>query len=456
MITPSPILQTYAAPAIPHTPEASGAVTIVRRLREKGFTAYLAGGCVRDILLGRQPKDFDIATDAVPDRVLALFPGSVEVGKAFGVIRVPVADLWYEVATFRQDAAYRDGRHPDAVTFSDPANDALRRDFTINALFLDPEGGRILDYVEGMADIQRRVIRAVGNPLARFHEDHLRLLRAVRFAASLSFSLDPATAQAIRSTAASAANVSAERVREELTRIWLEAQQAGDSLVLLSDLGLLDVLLPEVAAMRGVNQPPEYHPEGDVFQHTVIMLNRMRTDDPRLAWSVLLHDVGKPPTARQKEGRWCFERHANVGSETAQRILERLRFSNDDTGAIAFIVGNHMRYAEVTRMRRSTLRQLAGEPTFPAELELHRLDCEASHGDLVNYRFLVEFRKALDSEPVLPSPWITGRDILSLGIPEGPEVGAWRKKAYEAQLEGTFPDRSALLEWLRREIPHSP
>lgn len=444
--------ETTPAPEIPATPQGAGALQVVRLLREAGFTACLAGGCVRDILMGRTPKDFDVATNAVPDRVLALFPDAVEVGKSFGVVRVPMTGLWFEVATFRKDAPYRDGRHPDAVTFSDPANDALRRDFTINALFLDPETRLVLDYVGGVADLHRRVVRAVGNPLERFREDHLRLLRAVRFAASLSFSLDPATREAIRTTAPSVATVSAERVREELTRIWLEAGRPGDALLMLSDLGLLEVLLPEIAAMRGVEQPPEYHPEGDVFQHTVLMLNGMRTEDPRLAWSVLLHDVGKPPTARQKDGRWCFERHANVGSDTAQRILERLRFSNDDAAAITFIVGNHMRYADVLHMRRSTLRRLVGAATFPAELELHRLDCEASHGDLANYRFLTDFRQAMNSEPVLPQPWINGRDILALGIPEGPEVGAWRKKAYDAQLEGSFADRNALLEWLRQEI----
>lgn len=442
----------HPAPALPRTPACAGAVEAVRRLQEAGFIAYLAGGCVRDLVMGRPPKDFDIATNAVPDKVLALFPDSVGVGKSFGVIRVPLPAAWYEVATFRQDAPYRDGRHPESVTFSDPLNDALRRDFTVNALFLDPIRGLLLDYVDGIADIGRKRIRAVGVPEERFREDHLRLLRAVRFAASLDFALDPATAEAIRRNAASVATVSAERVREELTRTLVEARRAGDALRLLSDLGLLDVLLPEIAAMRGTRQPPEYHPEGDVFEHTALMLNAMRGANTRLAWSVLLHDVGKPPTAQLKDGRWCFERHANVGADAARRIMDRLRFSNDDADAIAFMIANHMRYADVVHMRRSTLRRLVGAPTFPEELELHRLDCEASHGDLSNHSFLAEFRRQMDSEPILPEPWITGRDILALGVAEGPAVGVWRKKAYDAQLEGTFADRETLLAWLRREI----
>lgn len=446
---------TYPAPPIPSSPPYAGATIVVRRLHAAGFIAYLAGGCVRDLLMGRAPKDLDIATNAIPDKVVELFPDSVAVGKSFGVVRVPVEGNWYEVATFRKDAPYVDGRHPAAITFSDPATDAQRRDFTINALFCDPYACSIIDYVDGTGDIMRRLVRAVGVPLERFREDHLRLLRAVRFAATLDFSLDPATADAIRTTAASVATVSAERIREELTRLLLEARHAGEALIMLSELGLLAVVLPEVHAMHGTEQPPEYHPEGDVFRHTVIMLNEMKTDDPCLAWAVLLHDVGKPPTAQIKEGRWRFERHANVGADAARAILNRLRFSSDDIEAITFMVGNHMRFIDVAAMRRATLRRLVGAPTFPAELELHRLDCVASHGDLSNHQYLGEFRRQMDSEPMLPPPWITGRDIMALGIKEGPDVGTWRKKAYDAQLEGTFPDRDSLLAWLQREIRQS-
>ncbi|MEI8122230.1 MAG: CCA tRNA nucleotidyltransferase [bacterium] len=445
-------MNTHPLPFRTSHPAVSGAMEVVGRLRSEGFIAYLAGGCVRDLVMNRQAKDFDIATDAVPDTAMELFPGSVTVGKSFGVVRVCADGNWYEVATFRKDALYEDGRHPSEITFSDPETDARRRDFTVNALFYDPFRQIVIDYAGGLEDIERGIIRAVGNPGERFREDHLRLLRAVRFAATLGFLLDPATEAAIRETASRITAISVERIREELSRLWVEAKRAGDALVLLRDLGLLPIILPEIAAMQGVQQPPEFHPEGDVFEHTVVMLNAMKTDDTRLAWAVLLHDVGKPPTAQLKEGRWRFECHASIGEEAARAILSRLRFSNDDLNAIAFMVGNHMRFVDVKKMRRATLRRLVGAPTFPQELELHRLDCASCHGDLENYRYLGEFRKAMDSEPILPPPWINGRDIMALGIKEGPEIGVWRKKAYDAQLEGTCPDRESLLEWLKTEM----
>lgn len=445
-------MTTYPLALVVSHPAAAGAVEVVRRLQAAGFIAYWAGGCVRDLIMNRVAKDYDIATNAVPDKVMELFPDAVAVGKSFGVVRVPVEENWYEVATFRKDASYEDGRHPVSVTFSDPETDAERRDFTVNALFYDPFRQEVIDYVAGREDIDRRVIRAVGDPGARFREDQLRLLRAVRFSATLGFALDPATAHAIRDTASRITTISAERVREELSRLWVEAQQAGDALVMLRDLGLLAEVLPEIAAMQGVQQPPEYHPEGDVFEHTVIMLNQMHTTDYRLAWAVLLHDVGKPPTAQLKEGRWRFECHANVGEVAARAILERLRFSTDDTNAIAFMVGNHMRFVDVKSMRRSTLRRLVGAPTFPSELELHRLDCMSCHGDLENFHYLGEFQRQMQSEPVLPAPWVNGRDIIAMGVREGPEVGVWRKKAYDAQLEGSYPDRESLLVWLKAEI----
>ena len=407
---------------------------------------------MRDLILGRAPKDYDIATDAVPDQVLAMFKGAVAVGKSFGVVRVPLGADWYEVATFRRDHDYIDGRHPSAVTYSDPATDASRRDFTINALFLDPLRGVLIDHVAGRTDIDRRVVRTVGTAGDRFREDHLRMLRAVRFAATLDFKLDDATALAIRATAAAIVGVSAERIRDELTRMWLEAVRAGEALELLDTVGLLAVVLPEVAAMKGVEQPPEYHPEGDVFRHTVIMMNALHTDDARLAWSVLLHDVGKPPTAKLIDGRFRFERHANVGADMVRGILGRLRFSNDDTDAIAFMVGNHMRFVNTHEMRRATLRRLVGAPTFTEELELHRLDCQASHGGMENYDYLIAFREQMRAEPVLPAAWVTGHDVMGLGVREGPQVGAWCKKAYEVQLEGSVADRAALLEWLRGEM----
>ncbi|MFH1476403.1 MAG: CCA tRNA nucleotidyltransferase [Verrucomicrobiota bacterium] len=462
--------------SIPTNPLSDGARTVVRRLTEAGFTAFWAGGCVRDIIMGREPKDFDIATSAVPDQVERLFPGAVTTGKSFGVVRVRIHGLEYEVATFRKDQAYHDGRHPEGVVFTDEQTDAQRRDFTINALFLDPLTGAVRDYVGGQTDLAARLIRAVGCPDDRFAEDHLRMLRAVRFASTLDFKLDPATADAIRRHAPQIEKVSAERLQQELTRILLETPQPGTALELLQAVGLLPVILPEVSALRGQEQPPQFHPEGDVWTHTIMMLNAMRQParnatsgsrriaggpdelgqagqpDLRLAYAVLLHDVGKPGTAKFVENRIRFDCHAGVGAALAEEILKRLRLPNDDIKAIAFCIGNHMRFMDVQRMRKATLCRLVGAPTFATELELHRLDCEASHGDMTNHAFLVAFQAARRAEPVLPKPWVTGHDILSLGVTAGREIGRWKQMVYDAQLEGLVENREAALAWLRREL----
>lgn len=438
--------------SIPSNPLSDGASTVVRRLRQEGFTAFWAGGCVRDLLMNRTPKDFDVATSAIPEQVERLFPGAVTVGKSFGVVRVKVHGYEYEVATFRQDQAYRDGRHPEAVVFTDEQTDALRRDFTVNALFFDPLTGTIHDYVGGQADLAARLIRAVGKADDRFAEDHLRMIRAVRFAATLDFELEAATEEAIRRQAAKIATVSAERIQQELTRILLEAPRPGEAIESLQAVGLLPVILPEVTALQGQEQPAEFHPEGDVWTHTILMLNAMHNPDLRLAYAVLLHDVGKPGTARQVEQRIRFDCHAGVGAALAEEILKRLRLPNDDIKAIAFCIGNHMRFMDVRRMRKATLHRLVGAPTFATELELHRLDCAASHGDLSNHTFLVEFQAAMASEPILPKPWITGHDIINLGIAAGPEVGRWKKKVYDAQLEGLVENRDAALSWLQSEL----
>lgn len=435
---PTPLLRTLAKEA-------------ALRLQAAGYIAYWAGGCVRDMLRSVPPKDYDIATNALPEQVLDLFPGAKAVGKSFGVVLAPVEGAFFEVATFRRDHAYLDGRRPEAVTFADPETDAQRRDFTINAMFYDPATDALYDFVGGRADLAGGVIRCVGDPQKRIQEDHLRMLRAVRFAATLGFSLNEATAAAIRANAGLISRVSAERIQEELTRILLESQKAGDALVLMDDLDLLSVILPEVAALKGETQPPEFHPEGDVFVHTVMMLNLMKARDTILVYSVLLHDVGKPLTAEIGPDRKRFHNHAARGAELAEAILRRLRFSAADASAIVHAVHNHMRFTDVQRMRRSTLRRLAGEPTFPVELELHRLDCAASHGDLGNYDFLKRFREEMAAEPVLPEPWITGTDIMQCGVPEGPQVGTWRKLAYDAQLEGRFGSRVELLQWLKTE-----
>ncbi|MFH0952724.1 MAG: CCA tRNA nucleotidyltransferase [Verrucomicrobiota bacterium] len=433
------------------------ALAIVNDLRRAGFTAYWAGGCVRDMLMGREPKDYDIATSASPDQVAALFPKTLDVGKAFGVLHVLRDGQPFEVATFRCDLAYEDGRRPSGVTFGGPEEDALRRDFTVNGLFYDPADQRILDYVHGQEDIQARILRTIGRPEERFGEDYLRMLRAVRLASVLEFALDPAAAAAIRGLAARIAGVSAERIQQELTRLLVEAPRPGQGLVLLRDVGLLAVLLPEADRMAGQEQPPAFHPEGDVFTHTVRMLDTMKNPTVTLAYAVLLHDVGKPATAsttREPDGtdRIRFNEHAKVGAVIAEEILRRLRLPQREIEAVTYCIRNHMRFLDVQRMRRSTLRQLVGAPTFPVELELHRLDCIASHGDLGNYEFLLRFVAELKSEPALPAPWVTGHDLMALGLPEGRQIGLWHKKAYEAQIEGRFPNREELLQWLRQEL----
>lgn len=435
------------------TPLSEGARQVVKRLQAAGFAALWAGGCVRDMIMGRAPKDYDIATSATPDQVMALFPRAVAVGKSFGVVRIALGDHEFEVATFRQDHAYQDGRHPARVSFTNAKNDALRRDFTVNALFYDPLADTVRDYVNGRSDIAARIIRAVGEAEDRFAEDHLRMLRAIRFAATLDFTLAPATFEAIRNNAAAIRKISAERIQQELTRLLLEAARPGDAVGLLLDAGLLPAILPEVAALRGQAQPPQFHPEGDVFTHTAMMLNAMREPSLRLAYAVLLHDIGKPPTARLVDGRLRFNRHAAQGAALAEAILKRLRLPADDIKAVVFCIANHMRFMDVRRMRPATLRRLVGAPTFPLELELHRLDCAASHGDMRNFDFLREFEREWRSQPVLPKPWITGRDLLALGVPHGREIGRWKKIAYDAQLDNAVAGREAALAWLKKTIP---
>ena len=442
------------------------AIGVVRALRDAGHQALLAGGAVRDLLLGREPRDVDVATSARPEEVQQIFGDRCrEVGKAFGVILVPVGNGCIEVATFRRDLGYSDGRRPDAVAFSSPEEDARRRDFTINGLFYDPLDARLIDFVGGRDDLAHERIRAIGDPAARFAEDYLRMLRAVRFAATLAFDLDPATERSIRAAAERIKAISAERVQAELTRLLLEAPRAGAGLHLLRRTGLLAHLLPDIDALAGVEQPPAFHPEGDVFTHTALMLDAMERPTLTLAYAVLLHDVGKGPTAvatTEPDGsiRMRFNHHASVGAEMAERILAGLKMPVRHTEAIVHCVRNHMRFMDVRNMRKSTLRRLMGARTFPVELELHRLDCLCSHGDLSNHAFLVEHYAAFREEPALPPPWITGHDLLALGVREGPQVGAWMQAAYDAQLEERFRDREALLGWLRKELaevdPPSP
>ncbi len=435
-----------------------GALELSRTLRDAGYRALWAGGVARDLLLGRMPRDIDIATDATPDDVQALFPRAIPTGKVFGVMNVLCGETAFEIATFRTEASYSDGRRPDRVEFSTPEEDARRRDFTVNSLFYDPFTDSFIDYTGGKKDLQDRLIRAVGDPAERFREDHLRLLRAVRFASTLGFCLEPNTRRAMEQAAPLITRISPERVRDELDRLLRESPKAGAGVALLRETGLLPPLLPEVEDLVGQEQPPQFHPEGDVFTHTTQMLDAMPDRPGRvLAWSVLLHDIGKPPTAAIGPGadgtpRIRFDRHAAVGADMARDILTRLRFPKRDVEAIEHCVRHHMRFMEVQRMRPATLRRLIGRPTFPVELELHRLDCLCSHGKLDNIDFLEAFQARLAAEPVLPERWVTGHDILALGVPPGPEVGRWLARAYDRQMEGAARTREELLDWLRDQM----
>ncbi len=442
-------------------PRLAAALAALKRLREAGFESYWVGGCVRDLLMNRAPRDYDIATAARPDDVRALFSEVIGTGAAFAVLRVREADTWIEISTFRRDIGSADGRHPEQIAFGSACEDAHRRDFTINGLFFDPIENRVLDYVEGQADIARRLIRAIGIADRRFEEDYLRMLRAVRFASTLEFDVEIQTLEAIRRLAPNIGKMSAERIQYELNVLLTESPRAGRGLRLLRDAGLLEQILPEVAAMVRVEQPAAYHPEGDVFEHTVVLLDLMPAGRSlELAYAALLHDVGKPPMKTTKtnaagETRPFFPEHAERGAEMATHILQRLRLPNRVIETVAECVRNHMRFMNVREMRPSKLRSWMAEPSFGIQLELHRLDCLASNGDLTNYHFAREFLEKTKAERQLPQPWITGNDIMRLGVPEGPEVGRFRRMAYEAQLDGRFAARDQLLEWLEAEIRKS-
>ncbi|HEX7359956.1 MAG TPA: CCA tRNA nucleotidyltransferase [Bryobacteraceae bacterium] len=426
------------------------ALEIVRTLRRHGQKAYLVGGCVRDRLLGIAPRDFDIGTDAVPERVLSLFPGAELIGAHFGVVLIARdAGVHVEVATFRSEGAYIDGRRPAGVSFeTDPALDARRRDFTINGLMQDPLSGEILDFVGGRADLERRIVRAIGDPEQRFKEDHLRLLRAVRFAARLGFSIDPGTFQAMQRLAASIGKISAERIRDELMRILTEGG-ARYGFELLDSSGLLAYLLPEVHAFHGVEQPPEFHPEGDVWQHIMFMLDKLKDPSATLALGVLLHDVGKPPTFRRAPDRIRFDRHAEVGAKMAGGILSRLRFSNEDAEQVTSLIANHMRFKDVRQMRLSTLKRFLRLPRFEEHLELHRLDCLASNGYTDSYEYVKERLGELGQEELRPPRLITGGDLIREGFRPGPDFGRVLEAVENAQLEGEIHTRKEALQLAR-------
>jgi poly(A) polymerase len=423
---------------------ASLARRIIAALHAGGRQAYLVGGCVRDLLLGREPYDYDVATDARPEEVLALFPRAQLVGAHFGVVLVRDGAHEVEVATFRSDHAYMDGRRPVAVDFeADPRQDVLRRDFTINGLLMEEPGGRVLDFVGGREDLEARLIRAIGDPARRFAEDHLRMLRAIRFAARFGFEIEDETFRAILSQHEKIRHISAERVRDELVRILTEGG-ARRGFELLDSTGLLPDILPEIAALKGVPQPPEFHPEGDVWIHTLMMLEGMREPTPTLAMAVLLHDAGKPPTFRLAE-RIRFDEHAEVGAEMAARIMTRLRFSNHEIRRVCEIVENHLRFKDVTKMRESTLKRFMRMEGFDEHLELHRLDCLMSHGMLDNYEFVKRKLEEAPPERLKPPRLLTGRDLIEAGYQPGPAFSRMLQAVEDAQLEGRIASRDDAL-----------
>ena len=431
---------------------------IIERLRREGHAAFLVGGCVRDLLLGKTPKDFDVATSARPEELLRLFPGADQVGAHFGVVLVHEGGEQVEVATFRSDLGYADGRRPVAVEFeTDPRQDAVRRDFTINALLMDPASGEILDFVGGRADLEARLIRAIGDPEARFREDHLRLLRAVRFAARLGFEIEAETFRAMRQLAASIQSVAAERVRDEIARILTEGG-ARRGFELLDASGLLAEILPEISAMKGVAQPPDFHPEGDVWTHTLIMLDGLRgpgliKPTLTLALGVLLHDVGKPGTFRVAE-RIRFDGHVEKGIEVAHALLTRLRFPNDVIAGAEALIANHMKFMETPRMRESTLKRFMRLPDFEEHMALHRLDCLSSHGHLDNYEFVRQKQREVPPEALKPARLITGKDLIAAGFRPGPAFGVVLHEVEDAQLEGRIASTGEALQMAVEKLDH--
>jgi putative nucleotidyltransferase with HDIG domain len=456
------------------------AISIVRALCEHGHRAYLCGGCVRDLLLGREPADYDVTTDATPEQVMHIFPHTYAVGAQFGVVLVPLPKGPHdndddslagdrlesishfnpgksgvvEVATFRSDVSYSDGRHPDAVRFSkDPREDVQRRDFTINGLLMDPISGEVLDFVGGRRDLEAQVIRTIGEPRQRFTEDKLRMLRAMRFAARFGYQIDPPTLTAIQEMAPSIDQVSHERVRDELTKMLTEGH-ARRAFLLLDESGLLPEVLPEISDMKGVEQPPQYHPEGDVFVHTLLLLDKLpHPCSPTLAWGALLHDVGKPPTFRIAPDRIRFDGHVEVGLKMGEAICHRLRFSNHDTEQVLALIENHMRFGQVMQMKESTLKKFLRMPQFEEHLDLHRVDCQASHGILTAYQFAREKLASIPPEKMRPAPLVTGDDLIAAGYAPGPRFKEILSAVEDGQLEGRLHSKQDALEFVARDFP---
>ena len=438
-------------------PSRELANSICDTLQRAGFQAYLVGGCVRDVLLGCEPTDYDVTTDAAPEQLMQLFPASLAVGAQFGVVLVGRDGQTVEVATFREDIGYSDGRHPDQVRYaSKPEDDVARRDFTINGLLMRHDTGEVLDFVGGQADLKAGMIRAIGEPERRFVEDKLRMLRAVRFSARFGYLLESRTFSAIQKHAREIHAVSAERIREELSKLLTEGR-ARRGFELLDETGLLAEVLPEISAMKGIQQPPEFHPEGDVWIHTRMMLEGLPAGSSRtLAWGALLHDVGKPPTFRpasETGDRIRFDSHVEVGVRMAGEICRRLKFSNDETDQIQALVANHMKFKDVAQMRKSTLKRFVRLPKFGEHLALHELDCQASHGRMDALNTVKEFLAATPPDQVRPARLLTGDDLSEMGYAPGPQFQRILGALEDAQLEGLLTTKAEAEDYVRSHYP---
>jgi poly(A) polymerase len=431
------------------------AISIVRTLRDAGHEAYFAGGSVRDRLLGIDPVDYDVATSARPEQIEELFENTIAVGRRFGILVVPIDGSQVEVATFRIDGPYYDGRHPSSVTFADAEADARRRDFTINAMFEDPIDDSVIDLVGGRDDLAAGLVRAVGNPAERFSEDRLRMIRAVRFAARFGFEIETETFASICAAARRITDVSAERLNDELTKILTEGH-ARRAFELLDASGLLACLLPELMPMKGCEQTPDFHPEGDVFEHTLRCLDQLQPGCSKtLAWGVLLHDVAKPPTAGVRgDGRPTFYGHTKIGAQMAEAICRRLRMSNARTEQISFLVEQHLRHCSAPEMKRSTLKRFLRQEGIDELLELTRIDALGSNGNLESYEFartkLAEL--SAETERLRPRPLIDGHDLMALGLEPGPAFREILRDVEDAQLEGTLGTREEALAYVRERF----
>ena len=425
---------------------------ICARLRDHGHVAYLAGGCVRDMVRGLTPKDFDVATDAPPEVVQRIFPHTYAVGAKFGVVVVVENGTNFEVATFRSDDAYIDGRRPSAIHFASPEEDARRRDFTINGMFFDPTKGQVIDFVGGRTDIEAKLVRAIGDAAQRFAEDRLRMLRAVRFATVLDYKIDKQTWDALVANSAAILEISVERIRDELVKVFLSPNRVR-GWDLLDESGLMRTVLPEIEPMKGCKQPEQFHPEGDVFEHTRLMLQLLpaKVSVP-LVFSVILHDVAKPVTAQvDATGRIRFNEHDRIGAAMTEQIMERLRFSRAEIDATVEMVRQHMVFKDVPKMRVAKLKRFMARPTFNEEMELHRVDCESSHRILDNYEFLLRKRDEFANEPIIPPPLVRGDDLIALGLKPGPKFGEILETVETRQLEGTLRTRDEAIDWVKRE-----